>query len=30
VWVCLATVPSFIVAALVDIDPRFGRKNPAP
>ena len=30
VWVCLATVPSFIVAALVDVDPRFGRKNPAP
>jgi PAT family beta-lactamase induction signal transducer AmpG len=30
VWVCLATVPSFIVAALVDVDPRFGRKSPDP
>jgi MFS transporter, PAT family, beta-lactamase induction signal transducer AmpG len=30
VWACLATVPSFIVAALVDVDPRFGRKNPGP
>jgi PAT family beta-lactamase induction signal transducer AmpG len=28
-WVCLATIPSFIVAALVKIDPRFGRKVPA-
>lgn len=27
-WVCLATLPSFIVAALVHIDPRFGRKVP--
>jgi PAT family beta-lactamase induction signal transducer AmpG len=26
VWVCLATIPSFIVAALVHVDPRFGRK----
>ena len=30
VWVCLATIPSFIVAALVQIDPRFGRKTPHP
>jgi PAT family beta-lactamase induction signal transducer AmpG len=30
VWVCLATVPSFIVAALVKIDPRFGRKASLP
>ena len=29
-WVCLATIPSFIVAALVPIDPRFGRKAPPP
>ena len=28
-WVCLATVPSFVVAALVRIDPAFG-KRPAP
>jgi PAT family beta-lactamase induction signal transducer AmpG len=27
-WVCLATIPSFIVAALVRIDPLFGRKIP--
>ena len=26
-WVCLATVPSFIVAALVRIDPEFGRRH---
>ena len=26
VWVCLATIPSFIVAALIHVDPRFGRK----
>jgi len=25
-WVCFATLPSFIVAARVHIDPRFGRK----
>jgi PAT family beta-lactamase induction signal transducer AmpG len=28
VYVCFATLPSFIVAALVRIDPRFGRKLP--
>ena len=27
-WVCFATLPSFIVAARVHIDPRFGRKVP--
>ena len=26
IWVCFATVPSFIVAALVHVDPEFGRK----
>ena len=26
-WVCLATIPSFIVASLVHIDPHFGRKS---
>jgi PAT family beta-lactamase induction signal transducer AmpG len=26
VWVCVATIPSFIVAARVHVDPRFGRK----
>ena len=30
IWVCIATIPSFIVAALVDIDPRFGRKHSTP
>ncbi len=30
VWVCIATIPSFIVAALVHIDPRFGRKASPP
>ena len=29
-WVCLATIPSFIVAALVQIDPSFGRKTSPP
>ena len=29
-WVCLATIPSFVVAALVPIDSRFGRKAPSP
>jgi PAT family beta-lactamase induction signal transducer AmpG len=27
VWVCLATIPAFIIAALVKIDPDFGRKR---
>jgi len=26
VWVCLATIPAFIMAALVNIDPEFGKK----
>jgi PAT family beta-lactamase induction signal transducer AmpG len=26
VWTCLATIPAFIMAALVKIDPEFGRK----
>ena len=26
IWVCLATIPSFIATALVKIDPAFGRK----
>jgi len=26
VWVCLATIPAFIMAALVKIDPEFGKK----
>jgi len=26
IWTCLATVPAFIVAALVKIDPEFGKK----
>ncbi len=30
IWVCLATIPSFIVAALVHVDPHFGRKAPSP
>jgi PAT family beta-lactamase induction signal transducer AmpG len=29
VWVCFATLPAFVVAALVRIDPGFGRKDPA-
>ena len=29
-WVCLATIPSFIVAALVRIDDAFGRRQSAP
>jgi MFS transporter, PAT family, beta-lactamase induction signal transducer AmpG len=29
VWVCIATAPSFVAAALVRIDPAFGRKAPA-
>lgn len=27
VWVCIATIPAFIVAKLVDIDPEFGIKK---
>jgi PAT family beta-lactamase induction signal transducer AmpG len=26
VWTCLATIPAFIMAALVKIDPEFGKK----
>jgi MFS transporter, PAT family, beta-lactamase induction signal transducer AmpG len=26
-WVCLATIPSFVVAALVHIDPSFGKRQ---
>jgi PAT family beta-lactamase induction signal transducer AmpG len=26
-WVMISTIPGFIVAALVKIDPRFGRKK---
>ncbi len=26
IWVCLSTIPSFVVAALVRIDPQYGRK----
>jgi PAT family beta-lactamase induction signal transducer AmpG len=29
-WVCLATIPSFVVAALVRIDPAFGKRQAAP
>jgi PAT family beta-lactamase induction signal transducer AmpG len=28
-WVCLATIPSFVVAALVHIDPAFGKRQAA-
>jgi PAT family beta-lactamase induction signal transducer AmpG len=27
IWVCLATIPAFIMAALVKIDPEFGKKR---
>jgi PAT family beta-lactamase induction signal transducer AmpG len=27
IWVCLATIPSFIATALIKIDPSFGRKR---
>jgi len=27
VWICLATVPSFIATALIKVDPAFGRKS---
>ena len=27
VWACIATLPSFVAAALIRIDPRFGRKT---
>ncbi|MCG2585161.1 MFS transporter [Massilia sp. TS11] len=29
VWVCLATLPSFVLAALLRIDPEFGKKKEA-
>jgi PAT family beta-lactamase induction signal transducer AmpG len=28
IWVCLATIPSFAVAALVRINPDFGKAKP--
>ena len=28
IWVCLATLPSFALTALLKIDPNFGRKSP--
>ena len=30
IWGCVATIPSFIAAALVRIDPQFGRRSVAP
>ena len=27
IWVCLATIPSFVATALIKIDPSFGRKH---
>ena len=27
IWVCIATIPAFIMAALVKIDPEFGKKQ---
>jgi PAT family beta-lactamase induction signal transducer AmpG len=27
IWVCIATIPSFAVAALIKVDPSFGRKQ---
>jgi len=27
IWVCLATIPAFVMAALVKIDPAFGKKS---
>ncbi len=27
IWVCIATIPAFVVAALVKIDPEFGKKK---
>ncbi|MNN50484.1 hypothetical protein D3C81_1650710 [compost metagenome] len=29
IWVCIATIPAFIMAALVKIDPEFGKKAEA-
>jgi len=29
VWVCLATLPGFVIAKLVSIDPEFGKKKEA-
>ncbi|MES2741599.1 MAG: MFS transporter [Pseudomonadota bacterium] len=28
IWVCIATIPAFVMAALVKIDPQFGKKVP--
>jgi PAT family beta-lactamase induction signal transducer AmpG len=30
IWVCFATIPSFLVAAWVHVDPDFGRKPRLP
>jgi PAT family beta-lactamase induction signal transducer AmpG len=27
IWVCIATVPAFVVTAFVTIDPEFGKKR---
>ena len=27
IWVCIATIPAFVMAALVNIDPEFGKKK---
>jgi PAT family beta-lactamase induction signal transducer AmpG len=28
IWVCVATIPAFVMAALVKIDPQFGKDEP--
>jgi len=30
IWVCIATIPAFIAAAMLNIDPAFGKKQPPP
>jgi PAT family beta-lactamase induction signal transducer AmpG len=27
IWVCLATIPSFLVVKLIKVDPEFGKKK---
>jgi len=29
IWVCIATIPSFLVSALIKVDPAFGKKAAA-
>jgi PAT family beta-lactamase induction signal transducer AmpG len=27
IWICIATIPAFVVTAMIKIDPEFGKKK---